>query len=514
MLLGWQQSLNRRFIAIVLAFGVLSGLIGFYMGYQVTPIEYIRYSNNLFEFSITLMIAAVIALVFIEPWSEQRAFDFPLMFMHSWRHVLTLCFSLLFVLLSWAILMLWGALFEAIEIDFFMDLFTERWFIYPISGLLNGLGIVMFRRLSNIIDTVVNLLHIIMVFLLVAVSFVSVIFLTALPFSGLQPLWDSGGSFLILWMQVLLLFFANGVFQQGRERAQPYPLWVHRFILVSLLLLPIYSAISFYGLTLRVSQYGWTVERSWAVLIWFVITLFSVIYSYLVVRYREQWFDKIGRANIGLAFGLLLILLAVNSPLLDFRKIAVASQLARIENGTVPVTDLDIDYFRYHLARPGYLALQDLKEVYGSTHPAFVVRIDNLYKAYDAELTYEEFDALLNKIDSPEPAVLNVMHTLVHSNFNYVGSSEQLYTISEDLNGDGELEHILFIVSPYQVRYALVYSDGEQWQHNNLRYLPSSSNYEQIDLFKEALENKMWQSKIPLWRDLNIGEFTFSFEDD
>jgi hypothetical protein len=38
--------------------------------------------------------------------------------------------SVLFVLVFWLILMLWGQLFKVIEIDFFYQLFTKDWFIF------------------------------------------------------------------------------------------------------------------------------------------------------------------------------------------------------------------------------------------------------------------------------------------------------------------------------------------------------------------------------------------------
>jgi hypothetical protein len=123
------------------------------------------------------------------------------LFLWSWRNFLTLSLAVLFAGSFWLLLMLWAALFKAINIDFFSDLFEQRWFYYPAIALANGFGIIIFRKLTYIIDTITRLQQALIKFLLVLLSLVSLLFLGALPFTGLEPLWESGGSSLILWMQ-------------------------------------------------------------------------------------------------------------------------------------------------------------------------------------------------------------------------------------------------------------------------------------------------------------------------
>ncbi len=77
---------------------------------------------------------------------------------------------------------------------------------------------------------------------------------------------------------------------------------------------------------------------------------------------------------------LLAVMMLVNSPLIDFRKITVQSQLARLEDGRTLLADFDLHYFRHDLAKPGYDALQQLKAHYGETNPALALRIDTLYR--------------------------------------------------------------------------------------------------------------------------------------
>ncbi len=174
--------------------------------------------------------------------------------------------------------MLWAALFKVIQIDFFDDLFAKQWFYYPTLSLAFAFGIIIFRNQAGVIDTITRIQQALMKFLLVILALVSVLFMLALPFTGLTPLWKTGhGSLLILCLQALMLFFLNAVYQADAE-SRPYPLWLHRAIYAAVALLPVYSLIACYGLMLRVEQYGWSVSRCWGLVLWAILALFSVGY--------------------------------------------------------------------------------------------------------------------------------------------------------------------------------------------------------------------------------------------
>ena len=57
-------------------------------------------------------------------------------------------------------------------------------------------------------------------------------------------------------------------------------------------------------------------------------------------------------------------MLLVNTPLLDFRKIALASQFGRVEAGEIELRDFDFRYAREQLARPAWLRLAPLAAEY------------------------------------------------------------------------------------------------------------------------------------------------------
>lgn len=504
-LLGLNNDGKLTLTKWTLGFGAVLFVLAYYMGLQATPLEYIRYEFLLFAMIATFGVAGFKALMYLQVFSAGEPVTYSKLFSLSWRNVLTLGLAILFTLMFWAVLMLWAALFRAIEIDFFYGLFTERWFFYPVLALANGFGVILFRQLSQVIDTIRRILQVLMKFLLVTLVFVSMIFLVSLPFTGLSPLWDSGGSGLILAMQGLMLFFLNAVYQDDPE-ARPYHLWLHRFIYIGMALLPIYSLISFYGLSLRVDQYGWSVSRCWAFLLWSIFFLFSLGYLWGIVQQRDQWIARLSWVNVRMGLVVLGLMLLVNSPMLDFRKVAVASQLSRLDSGEVTLEGFDYFYFRNELARPGYEALQDMKTGIAVDNPQIRVRIDRLYAdPVDATSgpSFEDFTAAIEVLEG------NMPDDVAQAIYDQVGTQSwrfmdtlNYYLLPLDLNDDGQQDYLLIRNSEYWNAMTLFYREGDGWSQRELRSMTAIT--ESQDALIEAIRSGNYRVQPQRWNQLVI----------
>lgn len=515
LLLGLDQHNGRAMVKVTLPFALVSGLLGYYVGHQVTPIEHIHFGALLFSFVLTMAIATFKALMYGQLWARGERITYSALFLWSWRNFLTLSLALLFAGSFWLLLMLWAALFKAINIDFFSDLFEQPWFYYPAIALANGFGIIIFRKLTYIIDTITRLQQALIKFLLVLLSLVSLLFLGALPFTGLEPLWESGGSSLILWMQALILFFVNAVYQDEPDN-WPYSVWLHRFIYISIAILPVYSLISFYGLSLRIDQYGWSLSRFWAYLIWFLLALFAIGYLWGIVKYRDSWTHQLNRTNVAIGLVVLVVLLSVNSPLLDFRKMVVADQLQRLAENKVTVEDFDLNYFRRHLARPGYEGLQTLKAEYGETHPGLLIRINALYADSNNEQpssTRDEFIAAVTLLsDNPPEALLTTIYTQETNNHWNIQETQQYFLQALDLDNDGKQEYLWIEKKHDHTVIKLFFQQDEQWKPSYIgSFLKDKDN---VDQFYQALlagEIKVVPSR---WNDVIVGDQRFRVDLD
>ncbi|MEM1404334.1 MAG: DUF4153 domain-containing protein [Pseudomonadota bacterium] len=360
----------------VIASAVLA-LLAVYVGSQAEPFPKLSLGNLIGVYVITTAIAAFKLVVYIQCRADGLWGSYPSLFTNSWRSFLIGVLGSIFAVFFYLILMLWAALFDIIGIDFFDDLFSEAWFLIPSVTFAFGVGALLFRRHTRIIDSITSLLHSLIKLLLPLAVMVSVVFLSALPFTGLAPLWETGsGTALLLWLLALMLFFTNAVYQDGRE-AVPYPVFLHRAIYIGICTGLILSVLAFYGLFLRLQDYGWTVERCWAFVTWLLLTLYALGYVVGVIRRRDAWTEDLARTNTVVGLVLLVIMLLTNSPLLDFRKSSLASQIARVESGEIELRDFDFYYMKHHLARPGYLYGERLKAQIGDSDPDLIAEIDN-----------------------------------------------------------------------------------------------------------------------------------------
>jgi len=377
LLLSLATGNERRVAGLVALFAVPIALTAIYTGSQARPFGAFPLANMTVIFAISTGVACFKALMYIQQRSMRLAMSYNVLFTLSWRNALTVVLALAFTGVFWLILNLWASLFEVIGIDFFRRLFDMDWFLFVSLSVANATGIIVFRNLVGVIDSATRLLQGLLKLLLPLVTIITVLFLASLPIAGLDSLWDTGrGTALLLVLLGLQLFFVNAVYQDGRGQP-PYPLVLHRLLYAGLCATPVLSALALYGLYLRLAQYGWTVLRGWAFLVWLVLSLFAVGYTVGVLRRRDAWTVDLARVNIGMGVVVAVAMLLVNSPVLDFRKISAHSQLARIPAGPEGAGQFDIWYAHSALARPGHLALEFLKTRVGDSDAELLEALNN-----------------------------------------------------------------------------------------------------------------------------------------
>ena len=512
--------LSHSYWLIIAGFALVIGLLAGYRGYQCTPQELVR-CNWPYAFILTSIIATFIVGFLLRACAtgstHLRKPRYPALFHYSWDIALTTGLTLVFTGIFWLILLLWQALFKLVGIDMFSQLFSKDWFIFPVTGLVAGSGAVLFRSQQSFVLTLKRLLRTMLVALLPLLAVLTIVFLATLPFTGLQPIWDTGhGSALLLWLVALLLFFTNGVIQDEFPFAR-YPKWINRVLLLALLLAPLYAGLAIYGLMLRVQQYGWTPERLWGFVVALTLALLAASYSLSILRRGEHWAEWLRNINTGLALWVLAVCLITQSPLVNFWKISANSQVARLEDGRVDPATFDFYFLRQKLGRPGYEALKQV-----TTFTA--IEQDKPLAAYVRELlkpTGSGWDLRQNpaqqrptkkKIRGME--VLPAGHSLPDA-FNtqrYLGDCEQTAVnciwLAKDLDGDGSDEFILFSHRTREggenfltvVAFALI--DGHWREIGNNNHTVA----ETFDSLRQRLQSVETETRPPRWPALYLGD--------
>ncbi|MGJ8693979.1 MAG: DUF4153 domain-containing protein [Thalassotalea sp.] len=500
-------------VKYLLPFTLLLSVLGAYVGFQQEPTAFVDNSSVIFVFSFTALIAAFKALMYIQQYLSNEAISYSSLFKLSWRNFIIFAECWLFVLIFWGILNLGAGLFAVLEIDFFKALLKKDWFVIPVLTLAFGFSIIVFRNIIHTADNISTILQTLIKFLLPALTIVSLGFLATLPFTGLDTLWKTGsGSLLVMWLQALTLFFINTVYQYAAHE-RPYHHLLHRLIFIGVAILPIYSMISAYGLWLRVEQYGLSVDRCWALLICVLLACFSFGYLFGIVKKRDAWLTTLSKVNISMGIVVLLAMLLVNSPLLNFQSISAASQLARLDAGKTSYAKFDYKYFDRTLGRQGYLALQALKPKLKVHAPEQIVMIDRMYinhQKIDREaLSVEDFLQFIefwpNKSEFPKALISAVYKRETKSKWStYRGKN--YYFIAKDLNDDGKVNYVVIEENNSSTSASLwLLDDEQQW---SAKYM-QTSNPNKNHLMKDLLLTDQVEVISPTWKNLKVGDITF-----
>ena len=293
--------------------------------------------------------------------SHGSAFHYPALFEHACNNALSLAVAGVFVLACGLVLLLWQALFAVIGIHLFERLFQRAEFLYPAAGLAGGMGLVIGRSQLGAVRTALNICLMLGRALFPVVAALALLFLGTAVFSRFEALWQTRhASALLLVLLFAVVALYNAVHQDGLGSVvQGRPLRL--LTQAALLVLPVYAGLAAYSLWLRVAQHGWTEERLWACLIDAVAALYAMAYAAAVLAARGGRLSLLDWANPRIAVAAVAVLLLTQSPLLDFRAIAVRAQVA---DALAPGHDpklLDLNYLRFHAGRPGNEALQRLQ---------------------------------------------------------------------------------------------------------------------------------------------------------
>lgn len=307
----------------------------------------------------------------------------------------------LFAVLTFVLLFAWAQLLQAMNVDFFHELFQKPWFMLPVFGAVGGLSIAMMRSLDTVLGALRYLLLLFSRLLMPITAVFSITFVAVIAVNGPDAILESrfypGGLMLGLSFVGMLIF--NGVYQNGE--GGPPPLWLRLATLIALLAFPIYSGLAAHAFWLRIGEYGLTPARVIGAAMTGLAALYAIvclagILTELNWRGR-RWMPLVAPFNTGMAAVWVCILLLLASPILNPWALSARSQEARLAEGRVTAAAFDFGYLRFRLGDHGERALDRLLAL--ESHPeaaairAGVVRA----RAASSQWTYE-------RGEEPEPS--------------------------------------------------------------------------------------------------------------
>ena len=287
----------------------------------------------------------------------------------AWKLLVQLMFATLFTGLFWLVLQTGNALFSLIRLDFLSRLIEKSWFNIPVTTLAFSFALHVSDVRPHIVVGIRRLLLTLQSWLLPVATIVIGAFLLSILATGLEPLWQTRrASHVLLGATALLVVLINTVYQDGAHPDQQSRFFRICTHIACLLPIPL-VLLAVYSLGLRVAEYGWTVSRIAGAACALIAAMYAGGYGYAALRLRDN-LQRIATTNIVVSFAILLLAVAVLSPLADPARVAVADQMRRLESGKTAPEQFDIDFLRFDSARFGLQALQQLSVNTEGAHAA------------------------------------------------------------------------------------------------------------------------------------------------
>lgn len=291
-----------------------------------------------------------------------RPIAYPLAHDHAWTNAVLWCLAWAFVGIVLLLSFLLAALFDLIGIDLLSDLLREEWFWRPLVGLAFGLGLALLREQRRIVGLLQNVAMLVLGVLAPVLAVGLGLFLIALPFTGLQPLWEATKSTtpILLACAVGALLLVNAVIGNGGDDAPRNRVLRWAALVLAVAILPLVG-IAAIATGLRIGQYGFTPERLWGLTFVVIASVVAVAYLVSVIRGRAGWAERVRPANLHLAMIVCGVALLLATPLVSFNAISTRDQVARLESGKVSTEKFDWAALAFDFGEPGRKALERLK---------------------------------------------------------------------------------------------------------------------------------------------------------
>lgn len=345
-------------LAFALGAGAVLGLIFYWSAYP----------DHLSDYEFWRAFAALLAVAIAAPLFQtirdegtRRLPYFPV-HAHAWSNVVLWCAAWAFVLIAWLLVQLLAELFQLIGIDLLRDLMDKSWANWMLVGGTLGAAVGLLRDRDRVVGLLQRVVTTILSVLAPVLAAGLVLFELALPFTGLDRLWEQTRATTPILLACVFGAFilANAVIGTGPDEEAKNPVLRWSAMALGAAMLPL-VAVAAISTGLRINQYGFTPERLWAIVFVAIAAACALLYLYALVRGRTAWADRIRPANIRLAIGVCIVALLLATPLADFGALSTRSQLARLDSGQVPPDQFDWRALRFDFGPSGVAAVERLK---------------------------------------------------------------------------------------------------------------------------------------------------------
>lgn len=350
---------------------ILASIFYYAMAKQLLVLPSLRYvPTELILMTVTTLFIAH-TLVLSADHDKHFIAQYPTYFDMAWKLAVQIALTIAFTLVFWLLLGLGVTLFDLIHLNFFHQLVVKPWFAIPVTTLVITIALHITDINVNIVRGMRTLILVLLSLLLPLLTFIISVFTLSLFFTGLTSLLQTGYASLLLFTSTsLLIILINTAYQNGQHLQSLTTLKRYSINISSCLLIPLVS-IAIYALSLRVQQYGWTVQRIEAMAWAFIIAFYAIGYA-ASVFFSKEFFSLIERWNFAAACLIIAVYLALFTPLADPSRLMVISQIHRLQTGKIAPNYFDFEALRNQGMSYGLTALQNLQTTWNGPQKEYV----------------------------------------------------------------------------------------------------------------------------------------------
>lgn len=530
---GWTGQAYRRLLSLALGLGLLFAAITFWVGVQM-PGDAALFSGDemrAFTWAATGSMALYILMPFLQivQRTGRPFFLYGDLFQHSWNNLFIGLIAAVFAGVFWLLLLLWAQLFQLIGIGFFVELFTEQAFVLVSTMAAAGYGLAIGKENDVIINTLRRITLAIFYVFMPLLSGITLLFLVTLPFTGLQPLWDTRhASSLLLGLLALTIVFINAVFQDGTVTS-PYPIWIRWGVEAALFIMPVWCILAGLAIRLRIQQYGLTPERVHVTVLIGIASAYALGYVGALLWRGPTWLAGIRRVNVPLALGVALLGVLLHTPWLDPLRWSARSQYARLAAGDVDAAVFDYAFLRFKLGHVGAATLEAIEKLADHPHAAViqerlaVLRTQAGYRETatgTGEPLHRSNFLLLGDLQAeavPASLITFLENDLRAYAVQSCQTSQTCALLQVNLDDEPDLEYVVVVGDPkYDTVYTLWGYDqtaATTWFRLGTFFMPGHTSMGRAALFEQIRRHGV-ETALPVYKNVKIGAFVFKLRDE
>lgn len=280
----------------------------------------------------------------------------------AWSNVVLWCGVWIFVGIVWLTALLLSSLFNLIGISLLEELLEKDWMGLVLTGTALGAITGLLRDRDAVLGTLQRVVTTVLAVLAPVLATGLFLFIAALPFTGLTPLWEATRSTtpILLICVIGALCLANAVIGDRPEHEARHPVLRASTLALSFAILPL-GVIAAISTGIRISQHGLTPDRLWAIVFTGIACAYGLAYMATLIFGRMNAAPLIRSANLKMAFGLCALAFLLSTPLVNFGALSARNQITRLDSGAVSPDTFDWQALRFDFGPGGIAALRQLE---------------------------------------------------------------------------------------------------------------------------------------------------------